>query len=69
MSTTSFKYLGIGDTFDFIGPDRRLHSFTYRCTKLSPRLYSWTEANGTEVMGRVGSINVTVYHVQPKEHP
>jgi len=57
-----FKDLSIGDTFDFIGPDRMMNSFYARCRKLSARKYEWEE-NGIRYLGSVGSIKASVYHV------
>lgn len=54
-----FRDLSIGDSFDFIGPDRRYNSFYLRCRKISTRKYR--DERGTE--HQVGSINASVFHV------
>jgi|HubBroStandDraft_5_1064220.scaffolds.fasta_scaffold34754_5 hypothetical protein len=56
---TKFRDLQVGETFDFIGPNRMLVSFWKRCTKKSGRLYE-DEDGDTH---HVGSINAKVYNV------
>lgn len=57
---TKFRNLKIGDTFDFISPNRTLNSFYDRCRKLSARVYSSLDTGYTH---RVGSGDCQVYHV------
>jgi hypothetical protein len=57
---TKFKDLSIGDSFDFISPDRTLNSFFLRCEKTGPRKYK--DSEGTD--HKVGSTSVEVYHVE-----
>lgn len=61
---TEFRDLSIGDTFDFISPDRILNSFYETCKKVSARRYSYhnTQFN-KDFIGEVGSIHAKVYHV------
>ena len=65
---TKFRDLKIGDTFDFISGSR-FDSFFDRCTKVSPRRYTWTRCYAdtkrarTTLQSSVGTINVQVYHV------
>jgi hypothetical protein len=56
---TKFRDLPIGETFDFVSPDRMMNSFYKRCTKISARRYR----DDTGTMHRVGSINAAVYHI------
>lgn len=58
-----FKDLDIGDTFDFVDPNANIthRSFYERCTKRSPRKYSWRDLM---FVSQVGSINVEVFNVQ-----
>ena len=62
-----FKDLEIGDTFDFVNPDKLINSFFASCTKVSARRYAWTDATWAEdprtLATQVGSIHVAVYHV------
>ncbi len=58
-----FRDLKIGDTFDFISPDRMLNSFYERCRKVSARCYRDDKRNRYEV----GTINCDVYHVNEPE--
>ena len=58
-----FRDLNIGDTFDFISPDRIMNSFYLRCEKISQRKYK----DETGVIHRVGTINCYVYNVEAKE--
>lgn len=60
-----FLDLNVGDTFDFVSPDRTLNSFYERCVKLTARTYTEVEGEGL-VIHRVGSINAKVYHVKRK---
>jgi hypothetical protein len=55
-----FKDLKTGQTFDFIGPDFTLNSFTLRCEKISPRQYR--DEKGA--VHQVGTISCKVYHVR-----
>ncbi len=59
-----FRDLKIGDTFDFIGPDRAMNSFYRRCRKISARRYR-DDVGVLEY--KVGSINCDVYHVNEPE--
>lgn len=69
---TKFKELNIGDTFDFIGPDRS-NSFFNRCTKTSERKYQWDNpvrcslSPSEHLETRVGTVNVEVFHVNEDE--
>jgi hypothetical protein len=65
---TRFSDLRVGDSFDFIGPEARFNSFYERCTKTSPRGYTWfhPERHGI-AHATVGTINCKVYHVERKE--
>ena len=63
---TKFRNLSIGDTFDFIGPEPMFNSYSRRCVKLSERAYTPVDGEDAPVPIRVGSINVQVYHVEPK---
>src|SRR4051812_5462078 len=69
---TTFRQLGLGDTFDFIDDSHLRNSFFLRCMKTGPRSYQsisvvdsaggpWT-LNGTKY--RVGSVGVKVHHVR-----
>lgn len=58
-----FKELHLGDTFDFIGPDRDRNSFFDRCIKIGARTYRSVE-NRHDVMHHVGSINCEVFHIE-----
>jgi len=53
-----FRDLKIGDTFDFISPNKLANSFFERCKKISPRRY---RANKKKY--QVGSVHAEVYHV------
>ncbi len=55
-----FRDLQIGDTFDCVSPDRMMNSFYDRCEKISTRKYR-SLVTGYDF--EVGSVNVTVYHV------
>jgi hypothetical protein len=55
-----FADVKIGQTFDFISPDRLMNSFFDECVKVSARKYR-SLATGREI--RVGSIRAKVYHV------
>ncbi len=67
---TLFRDLSIGDTFDFISPDRTGNSFYARCVKLSARTYIEEELFLTPAPHHtIGSINASVYHVAAKSHP
>ena len=57
MST--FHDLAIGDSFDFVGPDRMLNSFYKRCKKISPRKYEDEDGHTHSV----GTVKAVVYHV------
>ncbi len=67
---TKFRELAVGDTFDFVGPDRMYNSFFNRCTKTSTRKYQWenpvqcSQSPSKYLETRVGSINVDVFHVE-----
>lgn len=61
MRAPCFGDLQIGQTFDFIGPDRILNSFYDRCRKVSTRKYVSLET-GYEFT--VGSLNARVYNVE-----
>lgn len=59
-----FRDLAIGDTFDFVGPDRIYNSFYEICEKISARQYRYTSTQfKTVCVSRVGSINCEVYNV------
>lgn len=59
-----FKNLKIGDTFDFVDPDKiGFNSFFDTCQKISTRKY---KSLTTDIEHRVGSINAIVYHF-PRE--
>lgn len=57
--TKLFRDLKIGQSFDWIGPDRMLNSFYLRCVKTGPRTY--VDERGRA--HRVGSVNAKVYHI------
>jgi hypothetical protein len=57
---TTFKTLTIGQTFDFISPNRIMNSFYARCIKVSERCYE--DEDGRRY--RVGSTSAGVYHVR-----
>lgn len=59
-----FRDLGVGQSFDFIGPDPTLNSFYARCVKLSTRTYAALPSDGDVPPMEVGSINCEVYHVE-----
>ena len=59
---TTFRDLAIGQTFDFVDDGATYHSFLHRCTKVSPRCYTWLTVHGP-YRSRVGTINVEVFHV------
>jgi hypothetical protein len=67
-----FKDLAIGDTFDFVSPNRMMNSFYDRCTKISARKYQWENpvqcslSPSKYLETRVGSANVEVYNVERK---
>lgn len=54
---TTFRNLRIGQSFDFIGPNRS-NSFFLRCVKISTRKYR--DEDGVE--HRIGTINCEVFH-------
>ena len=54
-----FRDLAIGDTFDFIGPDRMFNSFYARCCKVSSRGYRDDKLNRYQV----GTVDCEVFHV------
>jgi hypothetical protein len=58
-----FRDLAIGQSFDFIGPDRMLNSFYSTCRKISARIYEWQLDDGRWKQGCVGSLDANVYHV------
>ena len=60
---TKFRDLGIGDTFDWIGPVTRFNSYFARCEKLSPRTYR-NIGPGKQFVMRVGSLNAEVFHTE-----
>jgi hypothetical protein len=64
---TTFKELAIGDTFDFISPNRTLNSYFRRCVKLSARTYTPVEGEDEPTALRIGSIHAQVYHVKRKD--
>ncbi len=59
-----FRDLRVGQTFDFVGPDRIMNSFYDRCMKLSERKYSPMEGAARNKTMRVGSITCEVYNVK-----
>ena len=61
-----FRDLKVGDTFDFVSPDRMVNSFYARCVKLSARTYTQVEGENKPTPMRVGTINVNVYHIGRK---
>ena len=63
--TNTFRELNVGDTFDFVNDDNRFYnSFYERCTKVSPRCYTWVSTlTGATLQSRVGTVNVHVFHV------
>jgi hypothetical protein len=65
--TVIFKDLAIGDTFDFVSPDRMMNSFYRPCRKISARGY----IDDARVRHTVGSVGASVYHVNelPAGHP
>jgi hypothetical protein len=63
MKMTKFRELNVGDTFDFISPDRMLNSYFRRCVKTGTRTYTPVEGEDAPAPIRVGSINANVYHV------
>jgi hypothetical protein len=64
-----FRDLAIGQTFDFISPNRMLNSFYSTCEKTSARKYRWKNPLKCSLSPqeyletRVGSIDAEVYHV------
>ena len=60
---TTFRDLRIGQTFDFIGPDRQWNSFYEKCRKVTSRGYVSIENPGRYGTMRVGSIDAEVFHV------
>jgi hypothetical protein len=58
-----FRELKIGDRFDFVSPNRMLNSYFERCVKRSAQTYT-AENSDSQVVMRVGSVNVEVYHVE-----
>ncbi len=61
----TFAQLSIGDTFDCIDDAHPTwNSFYDRCEKISTRKY---RSVSTGVEYQVGSVNVTIHHVQRKE--
>lgn len=56
-----FRELAVGDTFDFVKPDSLRNSFYLRCTKVSPRCYTY---NADATKAHVGTIKVEVYNVK-----
>jgi hypothetical protein len=61
--SVKFKDLSVGQSFDFIGPERMYNSFYLRCTKTGPRTYR--DENG--VNHRIGSASkAEVFHVGRK---
>lgn len=56
----TFKELTIGQSFDFIGPDRMRNHFFHRCEKISARKYR--DEYGID--HAVGTISCNVYHVR-----
>lgn len=56
---TNFKNLAIGQSFDFISPNRMMNSFYKRCTKISARKYR--DEDGVE--HTIGSHYARVYNV------
>jgi len=59
MDNVEFKQLAIGQSFDFIGPNRMMNSFYLRCTKISARKYQDEKGN----VHCVGSIRCKVHNV------
>jgi hypothetical protein len=58
-----FSSLNIGDTFDFVDPNRpHLNSFFKRCKKVSTRKYE--DESGTQ--HTVGTVSCRVFHVKPQ---
>ncbi len=56
-----FRELAIGQTFDWVNPDRvGYNSYFKRCIKTGARSYE-DVSNGDKM--RVGSINAAVFHV------
>lgn len=65
---SKFRDLAIGDSFDFVSPDRMLNSFYRKCRKISARRYR----DDSYTVHSVGSIGAEVYHVNealPGDHP
>lgn len=60
---TQFRNLAIGDSFDFVSPDRTLNSFFLRCVKIGKRAYQ-DEKHTTHI---VGTVACRVYNVVSKE--
>jgi hypothetical protein len=59
-----FRDLLIGDTFDFLNDEKPMfNSFYERCEKISARKYKGLD---NRIEYRVGSINASVHHVQPR---
>lgn len=55
-----FKELKVGDSFDWISPNRIYNSFFLRCVKTG--LNSYVDEDGKK--HKVGSINAEVFHVE-----
>jgi hypothetical protein len=65
MTQFKFKDLAVGDTFDFIDDNNRMHtSFYKRCVKVSDNKYRSLADVATY---RVGTIKCNVFHVERKE--
>jgi hypothetical protein len=68
-TTTRFRDLAIGDTFDWVDPaPGASNSFFCKCKKIGARSYETVEpvgAMGKLMDCRVGTINARVYHVRP----
>lgn len=63
-----FRELEVGDTFDWIGPNRQFNSFFDRCVKVSARGYmvAGEDSNERSAM-RVGTIDAEVFHVERRK--
>jgi len=61
-----FQDLAIGQTFDFVGPydSDNVYYFFARCTKVSPRCYTWQHHDGTTLQSHVEQSDDLVYHVE-----
>lgn len=60
---TPFSDLFIGDTFDFINPNKTDNRFLYRCRKISSIGYVYNR-NGEEIKCLIHSPYTSTFHVE-----